>query len=106
MKRCPNSYSDSKDEIIGSYNNQGTIVYYKTSIDSFKKDNLRFSSKYETKNCTNWTGSECSLPSKILSTIKEVSISNSNYLDCRIKKDCRWFYQEGIEVCKICPVVK
>lgn len=106
MKKCPNSYDNSKSETLGYYNNNGVLVYSETDDNLVLENNLRFSSNCETTNCKNWSGRKCIIPPIILSNIKEFPNSNSNYLKCTIKKECRWFYQEGIQICEICPVIK
>lgn len=100
MKKCPNNDTEEATEIIGHYDADGIIVYESTK----KEENIRRSAICETKNCTNWNGSECILPSVIMTEFATIDVL-SRSKSCSIRKDCRWFHQEGIKICKICPVI-
>ncbi|KIX22541.1 hypothetical protein SY27_01500 [Flavobacterium sp. 316] len=105
MKKCPNNDSKNSNEVIGYYNKDGILIYLDSSSKSnLSRNNARLSATCETKECTNWTGKECSIPSKILNNIKNTIIYNSE--NCIIRDKCRWYYQEGIKICKVCPVIK
>ncbi len=102
MKKCPNSDTEEATEIIGYYDTNGILVYESTK----KEENIRRSASCETKHCLNWNGSECVLPSFIMTQYATIDVLNADRSEtCSIRKDCRWFHQEGIEICKICPVI-
>lgn len=108
MKICPNSeLGNSKDQIIGFYK-EGLLHFLERPVDSIEakisqtKD-YRSINSCETKSCHNWNGKKCNVPDKILSRIKESFLQISE--KCSIRKDCRWFHQEGIEICKKCPAI-
>lgn len=107
MKICPNSeLGNSKDQIVGFYED-GLLHFLDKPIDRIEVDksqkNYRSINSCETKSCHNWNGKKCNVPDKILSRIKESFLQVAE--KCSIRKDCRWFHQEGIEVCVKCPAI-
>ncbi|MBB6371356.1 hypothetical protein [Chryseobacterium shigense] len=108
MKICPNSeLGDDKDQIIGFYEN-GLLNFLGTpvSIDEVfggNKKHYRSINACETKSCYNWTGKKCNVPEKILTKIHQNFMHLAE--NCPIRKDCRWYHQDGLEICKKCPSI-
>lgn len=107
MKICPNSeLGNSEDQIVGFYEG-GSLHFLDAPIDHIEIDksqkNYRSINSCETKSCDNWNGKKCVVPDKLLFHIKESFLQLAQ--KCCIRKDCRWFHQEGIEICKKCPTV-
>jgi hypothetical protein len=64
---------------------------------------FRFTSACVENGCKQWTGSACGLIDKILTSFEppEESIKTK----CPIKKNCRWYFQEGEKACGVCTYV-
>lgn len=63
---------------------------------------FRFAGKCVTSKCQHFNGDTCSLASRISKLTEEVVTSAPK---CVIRKSCRWFQQEGLQICYRCPQV-
>ncbi len=63
---------------------------------------FRFAAKCVTSKCQHFDGGTCNLASRIAKLTDEVVTSAPK---CVIRKTCRWYRQEGIEICFRCPQV-
>ncbi len=65
---------------------------------------LRTANKCLESGCKQWTGKKCGVIDSVLKRVE------NNYLkdqlpECAIRKDCRWYAQQGDIACKVCPLV-
>lgn len=63
---------------------------------------FRLSARCEEKRCTHFDGSRCQLAVRIAKMLPEVVDSLP---PCNIRRDCRWFRQEGRAACLRCPQI-
>lgn len=64
---------------------------------------FRFASPCLECGCQQWTGSRCRV---IDDVIDEVADTGSSDLPrCGIRGSCRWFRQQGVDACRVCPIV-
>lgn len=106
MKLCPNNeQNNTNDKIIGYYNDN-ILDYLHRFVDKQGNEDREYRSvnSCEVNSCENWSGKKCLVPEILLKKIEVNFIQNS--IKCSIRKECRWFSQEGFEICKICPIIK
>jgi hypothetical protein len=63
---------------------------------------LRFAAPCQEALCSHFDGTNCSLVQRIVKLLPEVTIDLPR---CSIRRECRWFRQEGPESCRVCPQV-
>lgn len=63
---------------------------------------LRLSATCEEHKCPHYDGQDCRLASRIVQILPAVV---DTLPPCTIRKECRWYFQEGGEACKRCPQV-
>jgi hypothetical protein len=63
---------------------------------------FRLSARCEEKKCTHFDGADCQLAVRIAKMLPEVV---DHLPACNIRRDCRWFRQEGRAACVRCPQV-
>jgi hypothetical protein len=63
---------------------------------------LRFAAPCVERACQHFDGHDCRLASRIVQILSEATASLPA---CRIRRDCRWFRQEGRAACLRCPQV-
>ncbi len=63
---------------------------------------FRTASACETKNCQHFDGSNCRLATRVAEQLPAVT---EQLPPCAIRRDCRWWQQEGSAVCFRCPQV-
>jgi hypothetical protein len=63
---------------------------------------FRLSATCEEHKCPHFDGVDCRLATRIVQTLPAVV---DKLPPCTIRKDCRWFSQEGAAACHRCPVI-
>lgn len=63
---------------------------------------LRFAATCETSRCTHFDGAQCKLATRIVEMLPDLG---ENLPPCIIRRDCRWYRQEGRAACARCPQV-
>lgn len=63
---------------------------------------LRFAARCEHRQCTHFDGNACSLAVRIVENLEEVSDALP---PCTIRRNCRWFAEQGRPACLRCPQV-
>jgi hypothetical protein len=63
---------------------------------------FRLSARCEEKKCTHFDGARCQLAVRIAQMLPEVVDALPA---CNIRRDCRWFRQEGRAACLRCPQI-
>jgi len=114
---CPSARAESKDSVVfGAI--AGTVteprVTYLTQTQSATEDLMakaypvtpteifRIAAPCASKNCQHFDGQDCQLATRIVDNLTVVSERLPN---CSIRRDCRWWQQEGKEACMRCPQV-
>lgn len=113
-KLCPSSPMEKGALLMGLVNAQGQIDYLGTPIPINKKfikiafegrspgKRFRFANKCTESGCARWKKGGCSVAEHASTIAIKSSKSTPN---CGIRKACRWFSQEGVVACNICPMV-
>lgn len=63
---------------------------------------FRLSARCEEKKCTHFDGARCQLAVRIAQMMPEVT---ATLPPCNIRRECRWFRQEGRAACLRCPQI-
>jgi hypothetical protein len=63
---------------------------------------FRLSARCEERKCTHFDGVDCQLAVRITKMLPEVV---DQLPACNIRRDCRWFRQEGRAACLRCPQI-
>jgi hypothetical protein len=63
---------------------------------------FRYSARCEEERCSHFDGIRCTLASRVRRSLKPVTASLP---PCSVRATCRWFTQEGREICLRCPQV-
>lgn len=63
---------------------------------------FRLSARCEEKKCTHFDGARCQLAVRIAKLLPEAV---DNLPACNIRRECRWFRQEGRAACLRCPQI-
>ena len=61
---------------------------------------FRLSATCEEHKCPHYDGKDCRLAARIIQILPAVV---DTLPPCTIRKECRWYFQEGSEACKRCP---
>ena len=61
---------------------------------------FRFAAPCQGANCVNWLGNRCQVPSQVSTLVEQVDAPT-----CGIRLQCRWFHENGLAACKVCPKV-
>src|ERR1051325_215424 len=63
---------------------------------------FRFAADCAMEACAHFDGKDCRLAAKLVHS----SLDRARALPpCRIRKDCRWYTQEGNAACFVCPLI-
>lgn len=63
---------------------------------------FRIAAPCQTHNCPHYDGRDCSLVTRIVQIMPMVV---ENLPRCQIRRECRWFHQEGAAACRRCPQI-
>lgn len=63
---------------------------------------FRTASACATHQCQHFDGSNCRLAQRV---VQQLPIAETQLPPCAIRKDCRWFQQEGKAACMRCPQI-
>lgn len=114
---CPAHLCKQGSQLLGVRQNDGTTVILPQTLpvdDAFVKKvrnhpvkperRFRFTNKCIEKGCEQWNEKGCSVGEKLVRLI-ESNMSNETLPACPIRKNCRWFVQEGAKACVVCPQI-
>jgi hypothetical protein len=114
-KSCPSSVCAEDAILLGKVKQDGTVSYFsnrmqldESSVKEFQKlvepeRYYRFSSPCVQNGCKQWQGGGCSVIKKVLHAGLEDLPTDAPA--CIIRTTCRWFHQEGVQACYVCPMV-
>ena len=67
---------------------------------------FRFSQPCVEAGCSQWTGTRCGVIDRVVQAGADAEyVSESSPPACGIRPACRWFAQEGVQACAVCPLV-
>lgn len=113
---CPSSKAQKGAQLLGVRQEDGKVAILPQTLmidESFiseankvkpAEQRFRFTNKCIESGCAQWTGSRCGVADKIVSVLAHLPIEEE-LPQCAIRPDCRWFRQNGVNACKICPFV-
>jgi hypothetical protein len=114
---CPSSQSDSEGAkvfgVIAGTVEDPKVSYLKeaqSSVELISKvagrvtpeEVLRIAAPCEEKGCQHFDGQDCRLAMRI---VDDLPIVTENLPPCAIRRNCRWWKQEGLSACLRCPQV-
>lgn len=115
---CPSSSCHEGAVLIAVLGGDGRLGYLRPAlpidqefVDSCERhgateSRLRFADECRQGGCENWSGRDCSLVGRLISARPDSAAASDGSLPrCAIRADCRWFAQEGLRACGICPLV-
>jgi len=113
---CPSSTLDHATHLLGVVGPTGRVHYVSPALpvdDDFRakarrrdapESRFRFAGTCVEHGCTQWTGSRCGVIDKVLDQAADVTL-DTELRPCAIRRDCRWFAQQGAAACHVCPLV-
>jgi len=114
---CPSAPLYENSKLLGIVNVEGEvdILSYPIDLDeNFAESALagrtpekrfRFTNKCVKSACQQWNGESCGVVKIVLEKIEE-KYWKTELPTCGIRDTCRWFFQEGSNACKVCPLVR
>ncbi len=99
--------------VLGVVQGPGTMVYLNQILPATREvlamaapaqptEIFRLAATCEESKCSHFDGRDCRLATRIVAGLPEVVDSLP---PCVIRKDCRWYSQEGGAACRRCPQV-
>ncbi|WP_075835836.1 hypothetical protein [Deinococcus marmoris] len=113
---CPSSRCEDGNLLIGIVTGTGLISLLPDALEVDAEFNriaregrapeqrFRFASPCLGNGCQQWNGSRCGVIDEAiaLAPIQEAAVSMPT---CAIRAQCRWFKQQGVQACGVCPLV-
>lgn len=109
QKKCPSYIGKAGAQLFGVVNKDGRVQFITplTVTEAFLATNdhleqrFRFTGKCIEKGCAQWNNRDlkCSLPEKVLHLAVP---ENTERSFCPIRRQCRWFFQDGDKACFSC----
>lgn len=111
---CPSATNSSGASLFGVVNAKGVVTFLPQKVELTEElitlgnqngpaeSQFRYTSRCAESGCNQWTGTACG----VIKKLKELDLSEfeQKVQRCPIKGECRWFHQEGLSACKICPL--
>lgn len=113
---CPSARCKTGAELLGVRQDGGTVAILPQTLpvdETFvqkvaeyasPEQAFRFTNKCVEGACSQWTGKTCGVIEKLVIYLDGVP-AKEELPRCPIRKDCRWFHQQGNAACKICVFV-
>ena len=117
VRRCPSAQPDMPDpQVLGVVEFVGDrqrVAYIDESVpvtpdllalagDVEPTEVMRISAECDEKKCMHFDGAQCRLASRVVEMLPAVVDALP---PCKIRRDCRWFVQEGPPACQRCPQI-
>jgi hypothetical protein len=114
---CPSARSDSEGGqafgVAGGTVDAPKISYFKKAHPSLEfksrvgseialEEVLRIAAPCEERGCQHFDGQDCRLVKRV---VENLPIVAESLPPCAIRRDCRWWRQEGLPACLRCPQV-
>jgi len=113
---CPSAPASEGAIVLGVVRADGSVGYLRdrlTATASFvsrtrseraPEERFRFSSPCRERACLQWADGGCSLPDRLSELVSDQEGADA-LPRCSIRRQCRWFHQQGAAACRICPLV-
>jgi hypothetical protein len=114
---CPSAPLHESSKLLGIVNQEGEVAILPQPLavdENFIENALegrtpekrfRFTNKCVKSACQQWNGDSCGVIKTVLEKIEE-QYWKTELPACGIRDTCRWFFQEGGNACKVCPLVR
>ncbi|MDB5282471.1 MAG: hypothetical protein JWO06_1546 [Bacteroidota bacterium] len=116
---CPSSKCAEGSKLIGLVKEDGHVDMLETPLEITEdfikaaaegrnpQSRFRFSNNCVQGACKQWTGSRCGVVDGILDHVAQgkTKVEVQAIKDCAIRPVCRWYNQNGLAACEICPLV-
>lgn len=116
---CPSSTCHEGAVLIAVLGEDGRLGYLRPPLivdeafsEASKKhgdpeSRFRFADTCRQAECEHWSGRECSLVGRLIGARAATGLeaTDRGLPRCAIRADCRWFAQEGVDACAVCPVI-
>jgi hypothetical protein len=113
-RMCPNSNFSVGNYVVGTFTETGTQRFESLiEIDEelFSKyadksveweENMRQFGTCHQSACKNWGDHKCQVPQ----ILKDIGLAGESEIPkCEIRPYCRWYHQEGPDICKKCDLL-
>jgi len=117
---CPSSDCSPGNLLIGVIGSDGRVGHIRPPLtvdENFvqrasqgatpPEARLRFAGQCVEAACAQWTGAACGVIQGLLTATGEKTEEprETGIPVCAIRPSCRWFSQEGLDACRVCPLV-
>jgi len=66
--------------------------------------NLRFAAPCVEGRCGQWSAGRCTVPMRVFEQLGKSDEGRLSW--CGLRPECRWYAQEGLAACRVCPQVR
>ena len=113
---CPSGRCKKDSILLGIVQPEGEVSILKEKIfidENFVKiaktgrtpeKRFRFAETCVTSACKQWRNGKCGVIDKAIQ-IDIDKYKKSQIPECAIRAECRWYHQEGINACFVCPLI-
>jgi len=113
---CPSARCEEGAILLGVLRDDGTvgllpqrIIMDRESVQlaesqGYPEKRFRFANSCAEDKCAQWTGKKCGVIGVLFTETKKKGLTETPK-KCSIREVCRWFDQEGISACSVCPLV-
>ena len=112
---CPSARCEDGAILLGVVASDGRVAYLtpevridpdfvaRAALGRAPERRFRFAQPCATADCGHWTGSRCGL---VEHAMAETPATVPTALPrCSIRRECRWFAEQGRRACQVCPRV-
>jgi hypothetical protein len=121
VRSCPSTTCQPDAVLLGVVGPDGRVRYVSPALtidEEFvarahegraPEKRFRFAGPCVEDGCAQWTGHSCGVATHVVE--RATAIGDATSRDgralprCAIRRTCRWFAQEGAEICHVCPTV-
>jgi hypothetical protein len=112
---CPSARCEDGAILLGIVAEDGRVAYItpelridadfvaRASQGRTPERRFRFAQPCATHGCGHWTGQRCGLVETLVESRPDERPDGLPH--CAIRRDCRWFAQQGRDACGVCPLV-
>lgn len=113
---CPSARCEEGAILLGAVHDDGLVRLLDTRIEitaeQVEQANqkgkpetyLRFANKCVESGCKQWKNNRCGIVDEVRETLSTKDLSTTPQ-KCAIRESCRWFSQDGLDACRLCPLV-
>lgn len=119
---CPSSTLGHATHLLGVVGPNGRVHYVspalpitpefsdRVSAAGSPERRFRFAGPCVESGCQQWTGSRCGVIDAVVAQAETAVAGGIDGLDtplrpCPVRRECRWFAQQGAAACHVCPLV-